>query len=204
MVINEITGVPGAGKSFVARKLADNKDVVIGNESLYLSYYFNFPLSRLPCSMSKVVMVLLSLKVFLCVLFCNYRAISFSLIKISYNISYKITLKRVLIKVARNSVDNKILLVDEGPYHLPFNYLGISIPHALQDLGYLGYRVKLILVESVRSTLVTRLAERGHWRVENDGWSDFIDENLTIYKRNRALIFDLADKGVLDFDVIEN
>ena len=204
MVINELTGVPGVGKSFVSKVLAKNNKVVIGNESIYLALYLGLPISKLHCDISKMIMVLLSLKHFIILIFLNINIFSLSLIKIVYNISYKLTLRRVLIYVSNEVNNDTILLVDEGPYHLPFNYLNISIPKSIKDIGYLGYNVKIILVESDKTKLVERLKVRGHWRVSDGNWDDFVEENLKIYYESKTKIFKLADQGLLKFDIVNN
>jgi dephospho-CoA kinase len=169
MRIIEITGVAGAGKSYILDKLIEDRYVVSDSElmnqyhigGIYLFYLFlketnNFKLLQTIFDIAKELNMSL-----------------FDRLNFIRNTVKKIGKNRYLSNI--EFIDNRVVVIDEGISHIYQNVVTTKTQNNLKILILLNQLISLIdklpnrviIVDAHSSTIIRRLKNRGHRRLNS-------------------------------------
>ncbi len=186
MKIIEITGVAGAGKSYILKRLLKNRYTISDEQiikrynirDIYLLYLFFKSKNALD-----ILKVLFKISKELNMsLYDKFNFIRNSIKKIGKNYYFK----------SINFIDNRVVIVDEGISHIYQNIVTTKVQNNLKILILLNEFISLIdkpdeviIVDAPTKTIVDRLKKRGHKRLRD---SDDIELFVKNSKKNLSII----------------
>ncbi|MCF6158844.1 MAG: hypothetical protein E3K32_09790 [wastewater metagenome] len=218
-MIIEITGEPGVGKTTVLREIYDkikSKPILFSDDLVLKHFKLNF---IAPVFLRRILTDILLFLMFL-PHFKKYKALLFSTIKGLKDTNES---KRFKMNILRNTIlkfgrfefiskyfTQKIVLVDEGISHIPFNlidYTGrrnIDPESIFTPLATVVSQIKVIILHQKLINISHRLARRGHKRIKQGkdySLEQFLHRNSQLVEAYRGMpagIF--LSKNMLELD----
>lgn len=222
-MIIEITGEPGVGKTTLLQKIYDKiecKPILFSDDLVLKHFKLNF---IVPVFFRRILTDILLFLIFL-PHFRKYKAFLLYFLKRSKDINeckrFKINiLRNIILKFGRfefivKHFDQKIVLMDEGISHIPFNlidYTGkrnIDLESIFAPLITVLSKVKVIVLYQKLINIGHRLTHRGHKRIKqgkNYSFEQFLYMNSQLVEAYRVMPVGIfLDKSVLELDGEDN